>query len=202
MDLACAIGGADPALPASSAYSQAHFDKVSADPELMRLAQYQIFFIDSLTAAGRLFFRHSEQTPEAYTDRGKRDLRGVYGIYARNVIAWLNQLQQARGRTVVFVAILERTTDDSNAPVWRIQLEGSKAARELPGIVDQVVTMNWINFADGKAAPRCFVCTGGNPWGYPAKDRSGKLDQLEPPDLGKLLVKIKSSTSSTQGEQT
>jgi hypothetical protein len=197
MDLACAIGGADPALPPSSAYSQAHFNAVSADPELMRLAHYKFIFIDSLTAVGRLFFRHSEQMPEAFTDRGKKDLRTVYGIYARNAIGWLNQWQHARGLTVIFVAILERATDDSNTPVWGIQLEGSKAARELPGIVDQVITMTWVNFGDGKPPLRCFVCTGDNPWGYPAKDRSGKLDQIEPPDLGKLLAKIKSSTGST-----
>jgi hypothetical protein len=196
MDIACVIGGPDPALPASSAYSQAHYAKVSSDPELMKLAQYQTFFVDSLTAAGRLFFAHCEQLPEAISDRGKKDLRAVYGIYARNVIAWLNQLQHARGRTVVFVAILERQIDDFNTPVWNVQLEGSKAARELPGIVDQVVSMTWIDFGDHKPV-RCFVCTGGNPWGYPAKDRSGKLDQLEPPDLGKLLAKITSSPSAT-----
>jgi hypothetical protein len=196
MDLACVIGGPDPALPASSAYSQAHFDKVSADPELMKLAQYPTFFIDSLTAAGQLFFRHAEQMPEAFTERGKKDLRAVYGVYARNVIACLNQLQHARGRTVIFVAILERQTDDFSTAVWGVQLEGSKAARELPGIVDQVVAMTWIDFGDHKPV-RSFVCTGGNPWGYPAKDRSGKLDQLEPPDLGKLLAKITSSPSAT-----
>jgi hypothetical protein len=193
IDLACAIGGPDPALPASSAYSQAHFDKVSANPELMKLAQYQTYFIDSLTAAGRLFFTHCEQLPEAFTDKGKRDTRAIYGVFARNVIAWLSHLQHARGKTVVFVAILERQTDEFNTPVWGIQLEGAKAARELPGIVDQVVAMNWIDFGDQKPM-RVFVCTGGNPWGFPAKDRSGRLDQLEPPDLGKLLTKIRSFT--------
>ena len=29
-----------------------------------------------------------------------------------------------------------------------------------------------------------------NPWGYPAKDRSGRLALLEPPDLGQLFAKI------------
>jgi hypothetical protein len=196
MDLACAIGGADPALPAGSAYSTAHYTKVSSDPELMKLAQYRIFFIDSLTAAGRLFFAHCEQLPKAISDRGKKDLRAVYGIYARNTIGWLNQLQHARGRTIVFVAILERQTDDFNTAVWGVQLEGAKAARELPGIVDQVVSMVWIDFGDHKPV-RAFVCTGGNPWGYPSKDRSGKLDQIEPPDLGKLITKITSSPRST-----
>jgi hypothetical protein len=30
-----------------------------------------------------------------------------------------------------------------------------------------------------------------NPWGYPAKDRSGRLELIEPPDLGRLLAKIR-----------
>jgi hypothetical protein len=192
MDLACVIGGPDPALPPDSAYSQAHYAKVSTDSELTKLAQYQTFFIDSLTAAGRLFFKHSEQLPEALTDRGKKDLRGVYGIFARNMIATLNQLQHARGKTVVFVAILERQTDDFNTPLWGIQLEGVKAARELPGIVDEVITMQWVDFGDHKPT-RAFVCTGDNPWGFPAKDRSGRLDQIEEPHLGKLLAKLTSS---------
>ena len=37
---------------------------------------------------------------------------------------------------------------------------------------------------------RSFICTAPNPWRYPAKDRSGRLDQLEPPDLGKLISKL------------
>jgi hypothetical protein len=196
MDLACAIGGPDPALPPSSAYSQAHYDKVANGPELMALAHYRTYFIDSLTAAGRLFFGHAEQLPEAFTDRGKKDPRSIYGAFARNMIACLNQLQHARGRTVVFVAILERQTDDVNTAVWGVQLEGAKAARELPGIVDEVITMTWIDFGDHKPV-RCFVCTSGNPWNFPSKDRSGRLDQIEPPHLGQLLAKIVSPPSAT-----
>jgi hypothetical protein len=30
-----------------------------------------------------------------------------------------------------------------------------------------------------------------NPWGYPAKDRSGRLDMVEPPHLGELIAKIR-----------
>jgi hypothetical protein len=70
-----------------------------------------------------------------------------------------------------------------------LQAEGQRVPREILGIVDIVITMNWIEFGDGKAT-RAFVCTSPNPWQYPAKDRSGKLDQLEPPDLGKLIQKI------------
>ena len=37
---------------------------------------------------------------------------------------------------------------------------------------------------------RAFVCQTLNPWGYPAKDRSGRLDMIERPHLGKLMDKI------------
>ena len=36
---------------------------------------------------------------------------------------------------------------------------------------------------------RAFVCQTLNQWGYPAKDRSGRLDTLEEPHLGRLLEK-------------
>jgi hypothetical protein len=35
-----------------------------------------------------------------------------------------------------------------------------------------------------------LVCKSPNPWKLPAKDRSGNLDVIEEPDLGKLMEKI------------
>jgi hypothetical protein len=183
MDLACARGGANPALSSSSAFSQAHYEKVSADPELMRFAEFDTLVVDSLTALSRLCLTHCEQLPEGLTDRG------------RTMLGTLNHLQHAPGLTVVLVAILERVTDAFNAATWQPQLEGAKTGRELPGIVDEVVTMTWVDFGDGKPPARAFVYTSPNPWGYPAKDRSGRLDQLEPPDLGKLLEKLNPPTT-------
>jgi hypothetical protein len=106
------------------------------------------------------------------------------------MIGWLNQLQFARGRDVVFVAILERVVDDLNIATWQPQIEGSKTGRELPGIIDELLTMSFLDFGDGKPPMRGFVCTAPNPWNYPAKDRSGRLNQIEEPDLGKLLTKL------------
>jgi hypothetical protein len=189
-DLACVLGGFNPALPANTAYSEAHHNEVTKNPELGRLTSYQILFVDSLTAAGRLCFTWAEQQPESFTDRGRKDLRATYGLHARSMLGWLNQLQHARGRSVVFVAVLERNTDDANVSTWQVQLEGSKTGRELPAIVDEIITMQWINFGDGKPPARAFCCTNPNPWGYPAKDRSGRLEQIEPPNLGALLTKL------------
>jgi hypothetical protein len=187
-DIACRIGGANPSYPPTACYSQAHFDV--AGGALESIEKYTTLFVDSITAVSRLSFRWSEQQPEAFSERsGKKDTRGAYGLHAREMIAWLNQLQHARGMNVVFVGILEKIVDDFNVATWQLQMEGGKTSREIPGIVDQIITMNWIDFGDGKPTP-AFVCTSPNPWTYPAKDRAGRLEQIEEPHLGKLITKL------------
>jgi DNA polymerase III delta prime subunit len=83
-DLACALGGFNPALPATAAYSEAHFNEVMKNPELAKLAAFNVLFVDSLTAAARLCFAWAEQQPEAFTDRGRKDLRALWAACARS----------------------------------------------------------------------------------------------------------------------
>jgi hypothetical protein len=195
-NLAVVLAGPNPAVPADACYSEAHYNAAIA--ELGSPKQYSSIFIDSLTAVGRLCFAWSSQQPEAFSERsGKRDLRGAYGLHAREMVAWLMHLQQAREVNVVFLGVLETVTDDYNRTEHRLQLEGARTGRELPAVVDQVITMHWVDFGDG-VPTRAFVCTAPNKWGYPAKDRSGRLEQFEPPDLGKLFAKL--STKSTSGD--
>jgi hypothetical protein len=119
-------------------------------------------------------------------------------LVAREVIALLKHLQHAPGRTVIMVGILERVTDEFGRVTWQPQMEGGKAGRELPGIVDQVVSMALFSRdAQGalvhdpeRGTERRLVCRAGNAFGLPAKDRSGRLNETEPPDLAALLSKI------------
>ena len=187
-DLACRIGGPNPSFPANACYSEAHYQAVGG--ALDQIDRYDTIFVDSITAVSRLSFRWAEQQPEAFSERtGKKDVRGTYGLHAREMIAWLQHLQHARGKNVIFVAILEKVTDEFNVATWQPQMEGARTGRELPGIVDQILTMNWVDFGDG-VTTRAFVCTAPNPWCYPAKDRAGRLEQIEEPHLGKLITKL------------
>jgi hypothetical protein len=197
-DLACRIGGPNPSFPPTACYSPAHYEAIGG--VLSDLDHYQTIFVDSLTQITRLSFRWAEQQPEAFSERtGKKDLRGAYGLHGREMVLWLNQLQHAREKNVIFVGILERVVDELKHAEWQLQAEGSKTSREIPAIVDQIISYQFLDFGDGKPPMRGFVCTNPNPWGYPAKDRSGRLDQIEAPDLGKLLIKL--TTRSQKGEQ-
>jgi hypothetical protein len=199
-DVGCALAEPDPAVAPGAPYSEAHYQKVMADESLAGLAGFQTLFIDSLSEASRRCRMWAEQQPEAFTDRGKKDLRAVYGLVAREMIAWLQRLQHMRARDVIFVAVLEKATDDFNTPVWRPQIEGQRTANVLPAIVDELITMEFIDFGDHKPV-RAFICTEPNPWGFPAKDRSGKLGQIEPPDLAKLLAKLTPAQALKEGSK-
>lgn len=191
-DLAVFIGGPNPALREDQVYSQAHFDAVCeryGDPKA--LDKYETVFVDSITVAGRLCFQWCKGQPQAFSERtGKPDSRGAYGLHGQEMIGWLTHLQHTRGKNIWFVGILDERLDDFNRKVFVPQIEGSKTGLELPGIVDQVVTMAEIKADDGNAF-RAFVNHTINPYGYPAKDRSGRLDLLEEPHLGRLMAKIK-----------
>jgi len=191
-DFAAFIGGPNPALRADQPYSQAHYDAVCdrfGDPAV--LDRYDTVFIDSITVAGRLCFQWSKGQPEAHSEKtGKPDVRGAYGLHGREMIAWLTHLQHTRAKNVIFVGILDEKFDDFNRKVFVPQIDGSKTGLELPGIVDEMLTLT--SLPDDKGVPqRVFVCHTQNSWGYPAKDRSGRLDLLEPPHLGRLIEKIR-----------
>jgi hypothetical protein len=201
IDLACLIGGVNPAADPSGFFSAAHHQHlVAAHPDLVRLlAGKSIVFLDSITDLTRQALAWAKTRPEAFSEKtGKPDTRGAYGLMAREVIALLKHLQHAPGKTVIMVGILERVTDEFGRVSWQPQMEGGKAGRELPGIVDQVVSMALFS-RDAQGAPvhdpergteRRLVCRTGNAFGLPAKDRSGRLDETEPPDLAALLRKI------------
>jgi hypothetical protein len=207
VDIACLIGGANPAAQPEEHFSEAHHAHLRRlHSELAaRIDTKRIIFVDSITDLTRQAMGWAKTRPEALSERtGKPDTRGAFGLLAREVIGLLKHLQHAPGRTVIFVGILEKVVDDMNRVTWQPQMDGGKVARELPGIVDQVLTMSlftqdpgagpdalptWRHDPD-KGSARRLVCQSGNPFGLPAKDRSGRLDMTEAPDLGALLAKI------------
>lgn len=132
------------------------------------------------------------QDPAAgvFRETGKADNRGAYGLLGQEMIAALTHLQHVRDKHVIYVAILEEKTDDFNRRYTQlVQLEGvRKTALELPGVLDEVITLAVLKADDGTPY-RAFVTRADNPHGFPSKDRSGRLDAIEEPDLGKLIRK-------------
>jgi hypothetical protein len=189
-DLAAVLGGPNPAR-AGRAYSPEHHEQASAQLGHINLDQFDTYFIDSVTVASRICMGWAQTQPEAFSDKtGKPDVRGAYGLLGREMVAWITQLQHARGKHVIFLGLLDLGEDERGRPRWDPQMEGQATAKALPGIVDQVLTLQMVAFEEGADPVRCFVTKQGNPWGFPAGDRSGRLDPVEEPHLGKLIAKV------------
>lgn len=194
-NIACLLGGPNPALGAKNYYSQADYTKVCSeygDPELLK--KYKCIFIDSVTVASRLCFQWAQTQPECMRN-GRLDTRAAYGLLGREMTAWITQLQHIGGKDIIMVGLLDQKVDDDNKVTWIMQCEGNKTALELPGIVDEVLSM--VPVTNGNDIKRQFVCNALNPFGYPAKDRSGRLDMYEEAHLGNVLKKIKSTNANS-----
>lgn len=190
--LACWLGGPSPFASAGKTYSAEDWKimcEAFGDPAPV-LEKYQTIFVDSITVASRACFAWCQTQPEAFSEKtGKPDIRGAYGLLGREMVGWLTQWQHIPGKNVWMVGILDRVKDDYGRAEWKPQIMGAGTAQAMPGIVDQIVSM--VEMKDESGAPyRAFVCHTLNPDGYPAKDRSSRLDMIEEPNLGKLLAKI------------
>lgn len=196
-DLACWIGGPNPVMRDDQSYSRADYARVCnafGPPNI--LEKYDTIFVDSITVASRLCLQWAKGQPQAMSDRsGKADMRGAYGLLGQEMIGWLTHLQHTPDKNVWLVGLLDKRLDDFNRPFFSLQIEGSKTGLELPGIVDEIVTLADIRPAEG-APYRAFVCTTLNEFGFPAKDRSGRLTTIEPAHLGRLMDKIRGPLSA------
>lgn len=189
-DLACFLAGPNTNVRPSDLYGQQHYDAVcDRFGDASALDKYQTVFIDSITEAARLCMAWCETQPEAMTAKGDKDTRSMYGLLGRQMIAWIKRLQQARTRNVVFVCLLNEDEDDFGRKTWSIQIDGAKTGREMPGIVDEVITFAIIRPDEGEPY-RAFITGPENEWGFPAKDRSGRLALMEKPHLGDLFAKL------------
>jgi len=189
--IACYIGGPDPADPTGpyslTAYQQ--YAQAFGDPAGM--AKYDTVFWDSITVASRMCLDWSKRQPEAFSEKtGKPDVRGAYGLLGQEMKRWLTHIQHTAGKSVIVVGILDQVKDDFGRVTWEPQIEGTSTAKALPGIFDEVLTLSNLTTDSGQQY-RAFVCHQDNPWAFPAKDRSGCLDLIEPPDLGALIAKIR-----------
>jgi AAA domain len=195
-DLIVRVAGPNRSFQPHEPYSQAHFDQCGG--HLPGIEHLQTVFIDTITAASRLSYRWAAAQPECITERGKFDQRSAYGLHAREFLLALHHLQGARGLNVILIGALESVTDDYGRLDHKLQAEGQRVPREIGGIVDIVATMAMLDFSDGKPAQRAFVC-GANPWRFPGKDRSGRLEMIEPPNLGALIDKALPRGANHQG---
>ena len=111
----------------------------------------------------------------------------AYGEMATKVISMVRAFRDLPGYDIVFTAKQEKTQDDSNRLLFGPSTPGSKVSAGLPYYVDLVGAMRIDKDNEGNVN-HWLQCRGDGQ--YIAKDRSGRLDNFEEPNLKMIKNKI------------
>lgn len=111
-----------------------------------------------------------------------RDPRQAYGAMQDRMGDLIRAFRDLPGKHVYFSAKLEKSADELGTVAYAPSMPGQKFAQQLPYFFDEV-------FAFRKEQGHFALMTSTDGV-WSAKDRSGKLDQWEAPDLGAVIRKI------------
>lgn len=139
-------------------------------------ADYDTICIDSLSEIAEVVLADFKKTVA--------DGRQAYMKIAEALGALIKNFRDLKGKNVVFVAKAKRVEDEeTGSNVYEPFMPGKVLPFQLPYLVDEVFYYEMDRKGERK------LCTKASRK-FTAKDRSGKLDEFEAPDLNVIFNKI------------
>ena len=119
--------------------------------------------------------------------KASKDPRAAYGSMQEQMADIIRAFRDIPHKHVFFTAKVEKTQDEMGRVLYAPSMPGNKTGQALPYFFDEVLALRVERDADGNTQ-RALLCDGDGVW--LAKDRSGKLESWEAPDLGAIITKI------------
>lgn len=141
--------------------------------------QYQSVVLDSISEIGEVVLIHEKSV--------NKDGRAAYGEMAVQMTSIIRAFRDLPGKNVLMTAKVEKSQDESGRILYAPSMPGAKVGQALPYFYDLMLALRVEKDADG-VTQRALLCQPDGLWS--AKDRSGKLDQWEAPDMGEIIRKI------------
>ena len=116
-----------------------------------------------------------------------KDPRQAYGAMQEQMTDIIRSFRDLPGRHVYFSAKCEKSTDEQGRVMYAPSMPGNKTGQALPYFFDEVLALRVEKGEDGQPV-RALMTQSDGLW--QAKDRSGRLDTWEMPDLGAIIRKI------------
>lgn len=116
-----------------------------------------------------------------------KDPRQAYGELINQMQELVRAFRDLRGKHVYFTAKCDKQQDEQGRLLYSPSMPGAKLGQQLPYFFDEVFALRVEKGEDGKPV-RALQCDSDGLWA--AKDRSGKLEAWEMPDLGEIIRKI------------
>lgn len=116
-----------------------------------------------------------------------KDPRQAYGALQEQMTDIIRSFRDLSGKNVYFTAKCEKAQDEAGRMLYSPSMPGAKLGQQLPYYFDEVLALRVEKDSEG-VPQRALMCESDGLW--QAKDRSGKLEQWEAPDLGAIIRKI------------
>ncbi len=140
---------------------------------------FESIAIDSISEIAEVVLSHEKQI--------NKDGRAAYGETQAQVLEIMRAFRDLQGKHVYFSAKCEKSQDEMSRILYGPSMPGNKLSQQIPYLVDEVLALRVEKDGEG-ITQRALMCDSDGLW--LAKDRSGKLDAWEAPNLGEIIAKI------------
>ena len=147
--------------------------------ESQEAAQFESVAIDSISEIAEVALNYEKKV--------NKDPRAAYGAMQEQMADIIRAFRDLPAKHVYMSAKLEKTQDEMGRILYAPSMPGNKTGQSLPYFFDEVLALRVEKDAEG-ATQRALMCDSDGLW--LAKDRSGKLDAWEAPDLTVIINKI------------
>ncbi len=147
--------------------------------ESAEAAQFESVAIDSISEIAEVCLNYEKKV--------NKDPRAAYGAMQEQMADIIRVFRDLPAKHVLMTAKLEKTQDEMGRILYAPSMPGNKTGQSLPYFFDEVLALRVEKDADG-FAQRALMCDSDGLW--LAKDRSGKLESWEAPDLSMIIAKI------------
>ena len=141
--------------------------------------QFDSVALDSISEIGEVCLNHEKKV--------SKDGRAAYGEMASVMAEAIRSFRDLPGKNVYMTAKLDKSQDENGRVLYAPSMPGTKMGQAIPYFFDVVAAMRVEKDAEG-VTQRALMCESDGLW--QAKDRSGKLESWEAPDLGDIIKKI------------
>lgn len=119
--------------------------------------------------------------------KSTKDPRQAYGAMQEQMSDLIRAFRDLSGKHVLMTAKVEKSQDEMGRMLYSPSMPGQKLGQQLPYFFDEVLALRVERDADGNTH-RALMCDCDGLW--TAKDRSGRLDLWETPNLNEIIKKI------------
>lgn len=141
--------------------------------------QFETVALDSISEVAEVVLNHELKK--------NKDGRAAYGELNTTMTELIRAFRDLPKKHVYFSAKLEKSQDETGRLLYNPSMPGKSLTQSLPYLMDEILALRVERDSEG-VNQRAIMCDTDGLW--LAKDRSGKLEPWEAPDLGEIIRKI------------